>query len=77
MYYEELFSTSRYVIIDSSFGVLKWFIKVRKKVILACAFIKKSRYWPSMVTGKEMEDHFGVVEGEEKYAIQGTVEDVI
>ena len=46
------FATGRYVIIDSSFCVLKGLIQLRKKVVFACAVIKKIRYWPSMVPGK-------------------------
>ena len=30
--------------------------------MFACAVIKKRRYWPSMVAGKEMKDNFGRVE---------------
>ena len=53
------FATDRYVILDSGFCVLKGLVQLRKKVIFACAIVKKRRYWPSMVSGKEMEDHFG------------------
>ena len=71
------FATDRYVIIDSGFCVLKGLIHLRKKGIFACAVIKKRIYWPYMVPGKYMEDHFGEVELGETYAIQGTVDDVI
>ena len=53
------FSTSGYVILDSSFCVLKGLIKFRKKFFFACVVIKKRRYWLFVVPGKEMEDHFG------------------
>ena len=52
------FATGRYVILDYGFCVLKGLIQLRKKGMFACAVIKKRRYWPSMVLGKEMEDHF-------------------
>ena len=42
-YGEELFSTGRYIIIDSSFCVLKGLIQLMKKIIFACAVIKKIR----------------------------------
>ena len=71
------FSTGRYVILDSGFYVLKGLIQLRDKGIFSCAVIKKRRYWPSMVPGKDMEDHFGEVEVGETYAIHGTVDDAI
>ena len=71
------FATGGYVILDSIFCVLKGLIQLRKKGVFACAFIKKRRYWPSMVPGKEMEDHFREVEVGETDAIQGTADDVI
>ena len=52
------FDTGRYVIIDYSFYILKVLIQLGKKVIFAYSVIKKRRYRPSMVPGKEMEDHF-------------------
>ena len=48
-----------------------------KKGIFACDVIKKRKYWPSIVPGKEMEDHFGGVGLGETDSIQGTVDDVI
>ena len=56
------FATGWYIILDSGFCVLKVLIKLSKKIIFACAVIKKRRYWPSMVQGKETEDHYGGVE---------------
>ena len=49
------FYTGRYVILDSSFCVLKGLIKLRKKGIFSYAIIKKRRYRPSMVPGKSMQ----------------------
>ena len=63
------FSTGRYVIIDSGLCVLKGLIQLSKKVIFACYVINKRRYWPYMVPGKEIEDHFGELEVGEKDAI--------
>ena len=45
--------------------------------MFACNFIKKKIYWPSMVPGKDTEDHFGEVEVGETDTIQGTVDNVI
>ena len=46
-------------------------------MFFACAVIKKRRYWPYMVPGKDTGDHFGGVEVGETDAIQGTGNDVI
>ena len=48
------FATGRYVILDSGFCFLKGSIKLIKKNVFACDVIKKRRYWPSMVPGKDM-----------------------
>ena len=71
------FSTGRYVILDYGFYVLKGLIQFKKKGVFSYAVIKKRRYWPSMVPGKDMEDHLGGVEVWETDAIQVTVNDVI
>ena len=71
------FDAGRCVILDSGLCVLKGLIQLRNKGIFPCTVIKKRRYWPSMVPGKYMEDHFGEVEVGEIYAIQGTVDYVI
>ena len=56
-------STGRYVILDYGFCFLKSLIRLRNKGVFACAFIKKRRYWRSIVPGKYMEDHFWGVGG--------------
>ena len=71
------FSTGRYVILDSDLCFLKGLIQLRKKGVFSCAVINKRRYWPSVVPGKEMEDHLEEVEVGETDAIQVTVDDVI
>ena len=48
------FSTGWCVIIDSGFCVLNGLIKFSKKGMFSCAVIKKRRYWPSMLPGKDM-----------------------
>ena len=71
------FSTGMYVVLGSGLCVLKWFIQLRNKGFFTCAVIKKRRYWPSMVPGKDMEDHFVEVGMCETDAIQVTVDDII
>ena len=50
---------------------------VQEEGFFPCDFIKKRRYWLSVVPGKDVGDHFVEVEVEETYSIQGTVDDVI
>ena len=50
---------------------------MRKKGVFACDVIKKRKYWPSIVPGKDMEDHFGRVGLGETDSIQVTVDDVV
>ena len=71
------FAIGRYVMIDYGFYVLNGLIKLRKRSIFACDVTKKRRYWPSIVPGTEMEDHFLKVEEREIDAIQATLDDVI
>ena len=71
------FATGRYVILDFGFCFLKVLIQLSKKGVFACSVIKKRRYCPVMVPGKDMEDHFRDVEVGGTYDIQGTVDGVI
>ena len=71
------FSTSRCVILDSGFCVLKWLVQLRKKGVFPHAVIKNRRYWPEMVPGKDTEDHFQEIYVEDTYSIKGTVDYVI
>jgi hypothetical protein len=52
------FSTGRYVILDSSFCVLKSLVELKKVGIFACAVIKKRRYWPAFVPGEAINRQF-------------------
>ena len=70
------FATGRYVIFYSGFCVLKGLFQLRKKGVFAFAVMKR-RYWPEMVSNKEMGSHFGEVEVGETDSIQGTFDDVI
>ena len=71
------FATVRYLILDYGFCVLKGLIQYRKKGVFSCDLIKKRRYWPSMVPGKEREDNFGEVEVGEIDDTHVTVDNVI
>ena len=50
---------------------------MRKKGVFTCAVLKKRRYWPAMVPGKDMEDNFRGVEVVEIDPIQGKVDGFI
>ena len=56
------FATGGCVIIYYNFYVLKGLIQLRKKGVFSCSVIKKIIYWPAIVPGKDMEDHFRDVE---------------
>ena len=71
------FATGRYITLDYGFCVLKGLIQLRKKGVFACSVINKKRYWPVMVPGKEIEDHFREMEVGETYAIQRKVDGFI
>ena len=47
---------------------------MRNKGIFTCTVINNRRYWPSMVLGNDVGNHFGKVEVWETNAIQGTVD---
>ena len=59
--FKSYFATGRYLILDYGLCLLKGLIQLRETGVFACDVINKRRYWPSMVTGKETEDHFGEV----------------
>lgn len=53
-----LWSTSKVVVLDSGFCVLKGIVELRKKGVFASALIKKRRYWPKYVEGDKIAEHF-------------------
>ena len=67
-------ATGMYVIIYSSFFVLKILVELRNNIVFSCAVINKRRCWTYMVPGKDMEDRFGEVEVGETDSIHVTVD---
>ena len=67
------FATGKHVILDYGFCVLKGLIQFSKKGVFYCYVIKKRRYLPVMVPGKDMEDHFQEVELGDPYANTGKI----
>lgn len=53
-----LWHTSKTVVLDSGFCVLKGIIELRKKGVFAAALIKKRRYWPKHIRGDDIAAHF-------------------
>ena len=53
-----IYSTGKVVIIDSGFCVLQGIIKLRKLFFCASALVKKIWYWPTLVPGDAIYDHF-------------------
>ena len=56
--YEILFSTGKYVVMDSSFCVANKILALMLKVVYSRALIKKCRYWPKIVPGDLIGGHF-------------------
>ena len=54
----QLHATSKVVVLDSGFCVLKGIIELRKRGVFAGALIKKRRYWPAGVDGEAVKAHF-------------------
>jgi hypothetical protein len=52
------FHTAKYVVLDSSFCVLKGIIKLREMGLFACTLIKKRQRWPIGVPGDAMQVRF-------------------
>ena len=71
-----IWHTSRLVILDSGFCVLKGIVELRKKGVFASALIKKRRYWPKFIPGDDFIAHFEVKEVGEADAIKGTLDNV-
>ncbi|KAL7549033.1 hypothetical protein ACHAWF_012294, partial [Thalassiosira exigua] len=65
------FATGRYIVLDSGFCVLKAILALRDRGLFAGALIKKRRYWPTLVPGDKMEEHFASKKVGEIDAIQG------
>eukprot|EP00977_Amphora_coffeiformis_P000513 scaffold130_cov151-Amphora_coffeaeformis.AAC.2 len=72
---EPIWHSSRVVILDSGFCVLKGIIALRQKGVFASALIKKRRYWPAYVPGDDIDRHFDDKEVGYVDALQGYLED--
>ena len=55
---KSIWHSSRLVILDSGFCVLKGIIELRRRGVFASALIKKRQYWPKHVRGTEINDCF-------------------
>ena len=50
--------TGKFLILDSCFCVIIYVIALNKMGVFSAALIKKRRYWPRYVKGKEIKAHF-------------------
>jgi hypothetical protein len=57
-----MLGSSRCVVLDSGFCVLKAIIELRRNGVYAASLIKKRRYWPAHVDGQEVIDRFNFEE---------------
>ena len=55
---QPLHHTSKVVVMDSGFCVLKGLAELRRRGVFAQALIKKRRYWPKYVDGEAIKNHF-------------------
>lgn len=53
-----LWGSSKVVVLDSGFCVLKGIAELRKKGVFAAALVKKRRYWPKHIKGEAIKTHF-------------------
>ena len=54
---EGIFGTGKVVILDSGFCVLQAMIELKKMGVFASVMIKKRRYWPTNIAGKEIKEY--------------------
>ena len=50
--------SARYVVLDSGFCVLQALVELQKVGVFAGALIKKRRFWPALVPGNVIDQHF-------------------
>ena len=55
---KSIFNTGQYIVLDSGFCVLKGIVGLYRKGLYAGALIKKRRYWPTLVPGDAIDEHF-------------------
>jgi len=55
---QPIFGSSRVVVADSGFCILKAIVELRKKGVYMSALIKKRRYWPRGIDGDAIASHF-------------------
>ena len=73
---KSIWGSSKVLVLDSGFCVLKGIVELRKKGIFAAALIKKRRYWPRYIKGDKIKKYFedkavGTVD-----AMKGKLDDV-
>ena len=72
---EPIFNTSKVVILDSGFCVLKALAVLRVKGVFAQALIRKRRYWPAKVPGGVIDNYMEEHDIGDTECIQGYLED--
>jgi len=55
---QPLFGSSKCIVADSAFCIVKCIVELRKKGVFMSALIKKRRYWPRGVDGDGIINHF-------------------
>jgi len=73
---EPLFSTSKCIVADSAFCIIKCIVELHKKGIYMSALIKKHHYWPCSVDGDAIAAHFADKEVGSVDALPGVLEGI-
>lgn len=71
-----IWGSSRVVVLDSGFCVLKGIVELRKKGVFATALVKKRRYWPKYVKGEAIKQYFSTKDIGTVDAMKGVLDSV-
>ena len=71
-----IWGSSRVVVLDSGFCVLKVIVALRKKGVFATALVKKPRYWPKYVKGEAIKEYFSTKDIGTVDAMKGVLDSV-
>eukprot|EP00956_Cyclotella_meneghiniana_P035814 scaffold118478_cov62-Cyclotella_meneghiniana.AAC.7 len=73
---KSMFSSGRYIVLDSGFCVLKAIVGLFRRGLFSGALIKKRRYWPTLVPGDAIDRKFDGKAVGEVDAVSGILDNV-
>ena len=71
-----IWGSSKVIVLDSGFCVLKGIVELRKRGTFAAALVKKRRYWSKFVKGEDIKEHFRTKEVGTVDAMKGELDSV-